>query len=99
MPKANPDASVALHGELAAMERTMVGTTHGEEIFGVMGAAFGAWHDVVNVQKCPVATSRQAAATVVPTQYATTHGRWNVLFGSLGRAHVGALWHRDRLVR
>ena len=100
MPEANVRAR-AIDDELSAMGRAVVGAAEGDEVFGTVGAAFGAEVEVVEVDEGGIAAAGDAAAAVVAGEDGSAQRRWGGLFGagecrvSVGRhggrgAHVGA---------
>ena len=90
----------AVDDELSAMGRAVVGAAEGDEVFGTVGAAFGAEVEVVEVDEGGVAAAGDTAAAVVAGEDGPAQRGWGGLFGSrerrvrVGRhggvgAHVG----------
>ena len=94
----------AVDQELAAVGGAVVGAADGDEVFGIVGAAFGAQVEVVEVDEGGVAAAGDAAAAVVAGEDGSAQRGWGALFGSracrvgVGRhgglsAHVGVGVH------
>jgi hypothetical protein len=88
-----------IDNELPAMDRAVVGTAEGDQVFGTVGAAFGAEVEVVDVDEDGVAAAGDAAAAVVAGEDGSAQRGWGGLFGAgehrvrLGRAGgLGALY-------
>jgi hypothetical protein len=67
------------------MSCTVVRSANGDDVCGVVAAAFGARHDVVNVEERRVGASRNATAVSIAREHGTTHGRRSMLFGASDR--------------
>ena len=65
MSEANAHVGVALNDELAAMPRSVMGSTQGHEVCELVSPTFGAQLDVVHVEKRRVATTRRSATMLI----------------------------------
>jgi hypothetical protein len=79
----------AVDEELAAVGGAVVGAAESEEVFGVVGAAFGAEVEMVEVDEGGVAAARDAAAMVVAGEDGAAECRWSGLFGASRDGDVG----------
>jgi hypothetical protein len=93
----------AFDDELAAMLRSMMRTAEKDHAIGVVVAAFGAEHDVMDVEKQPVLASGNRASTAVTADDCTTRCRACALVGARNGSrrvltHVGAVRQRSEVL-
>jgi hypothetical protein len=68
----------------------MMGAAENSQRVGIVTAALGAKHDVVDVDESTLCTPRNDAPPSVASQDETAHSRWHVLrCPHRSRAHVG----------
>jgi len=80
----------AVDEELAPVGGAVVGAAEGEEVFGFVGATFGAELKMVEVDEGGVAATRDAAAAVVACEDGPAQRGWGGLLGAgEGMASVG----------
>ena len=98
---------IAGAAQLAPMQRAVMGRADRDEIVRAVAAAFGARHDVMQIQEGGVAAARHAAATLIAAQHSAPERRRNVLLRAgapaagtsvaHGGAHSGAALVRRAL--
>jgi len=69
----------AVDEQLAAMGGAVVGAAEGDEVLGVVGAAFGAELEMVDVDEGGIAATRDAAAAVVACEDGPAQRGWGGL--------------------
>jgi hypothetical protein len=91
---------VPLQDEVTSMDGPMVRPAEGAQVRGLVGAAFGARHDVVKVEERRVLAARYAAAMLVTGKHGPAQRRRNGLAGACARmgSHRCAGINRARML-
>jgi hypothetical protein len=82
MPEYQTRRKAAFHAQLTVMKRAVVGTTDGDKTIRLVSAAVGAQIEMMQIKEIRIPTSRDNAASGVPTNNESANCRRNVLRGS-----------------